>query len=74
MPMSADELGDMRDAFAYNDEDGDGHLSFEEFQNLLDELGAEMSGREARAGFLAIDSDHDGRVELREFIAWWQER
>ena len=44
------------------------------FDSLLDELGAEMSAREARVGFLAIDTDHSGRIEVDEFLSWWTSR
>jgi Ca2+-binding EF-hand superfamily protein len=74
MALSADELRDLQDAFAYNDADEDGRISFEEFESLLDELGAETSSREAHQGFRAIDTDGSGRIDFDEFLSWWTER
>jgi Ca2+-binding EF-hand superfamily protein len=74
MALSADELRDLQDAFAYNDVDGDGRISFEEFESLLDELGAETSPREAHQGFRAIDTNGGGSIEFDEFLSWWTDR
>lgn len=64
---------ELREAFEYNDRDGDGRIELEEFILMLDELEAGMSDREARTGFNEIDSNDDGLIDLREFVAWWRE-
>ena len=68
-----DQLDELREAFEYNDRDGDGRIEPDEFVLMLDELEAGMSEREARTGFEEIDSNDDGLVDFREFVAWWRE-
>ena len=73
-PSADDEqLDELREAFEYNDRDGDGRIELEEFVLMLEELEAGMSAREARTGFNEIDSNDDGLVDFREFVAWWRE-
>ncbi|HEU0225912.1 MAG TPA: EF-hand domain-containing protein [Steroidobacteraceae bacterium] len=62
---------ELREDFAYVDEDGDGLLQVDEFIRFMDELGAEMSDEECRIGFAEIDSDRDGAIQFREFLDWW---
>jgi Ca2+-binding EF-hand superfamily protein len=67
------QLDELREAFDYNDRDGDGRIGLDEFMLMLDELEAGMSAGEARTGFDEIDSNDDGLVDFREFVAWWRE-
>ena len=69
-PVSEREA-ELREDFAYVDEDGDGLLQVGEFIRFMDALGAEMSDEECRIGFEEIDSDRDGVIEFREFLEWW---
>jgi calmodulin len=69
-PLSEREA-ELREDFAYVDEDGDGLLQVDEFIHFMDELGAEMSDEECRIGFAEIDSDRDGAIQFREFLDWW---
>ncbi|HXV40434.1 MAG TPA: EF-hand domain-containing protein [Steroidobacteraceae bacterium] len=69
-PVSEREA-ELREDFAYVDEDGDGLLQVGEFIRFMDELGAEMSDEDCRIGFEEIDSDRDGVIEFREFLDWW---
>ncbi len=65
---------ELKNSFDYNDSNRDGKISLEEFKNMLDELESYVSDGEARIGFSAIDSDHDGAIDFDEFLAWWTER
>ncbi len=67
-PEALQELGED---FEFADGDHDGYIDFAEFTALLDDLGAEMSGKDLRIGFQEIDTDRDGRINLQEFVAWW---
>jgi calmodulin/calcium-binding protein CML/plastin-2 len=68
-----DKVGELREAFEYNDRDGDGMIEIEEFVTMLDELEAGVSAAEARLGFQDIDSNDDGLIDFKEFTAWWTE-
>ena len=46
-----EQLDELRETFDYNDRDGDGRIQLDEFVEMLDELEAEMSGKEARSAF-----------------------
>ena len=73
-PMADDDqLDELREAFEYNDRDGDGKIELDEFVLMLEELEAGMSKRDARTGFNEIDSNDDGLVDFLEFVAWWRE-
>ena len=43
-----EELDELREAFDYNDRDGDGTIQLDEFSAMLDELEAEMSEQRHR--------------------------
>ena len=68
-----EELDELREAFDYNDRDGDGRIQLDEFSDMLDELEAEMSEKEIEIGFKDIDTNDDGRIDFQEFVAWWAE-
>lgn len=67
-------VAELKESFSYNDSNRDGKINLEEFKNMLDELEAYVGDSEARIGFTAIDSDHDGAIDFDEFLAWWTER
>ncbi len=69
--LDPEQLAELREDFDFNDDNGDGRLSFDEFAELLEDLEADMSDDEARIGFDAIDTDGDGAIEFDEFVAWW---
>ena len=62
---------ELRREFTLADLDGDGRISFQEFQQLLAGLEAGMSHADMRIGFTEIDTDRDGFVDRQEFIDWW---
>jgi calmodulin/calcium-binding protein CML/plastin-2 len=68
-----EELDELREAFDYNDRDGDGRIQLDEFSDMLDELEADMSEKEIEIGFKDIDTNDDGRIDFQEFVAWWSE-
>ena len=70
---SEEQLDELREAFDYNDRDGDGRIELGEFAAMLDELEAEMSEQDAEIGFKDIDTNDDGLIDFREFVAWWTE-
>jgi calmodulin len=68
-----EELDELREAFDYNDRDNDGRIQLDEFAAMLDELEADMSGKEIEIGFKDIDTNDDGLVDFAEFVDWWTE-
>jgi calmodulin len=74
MPVTPEEFDELRETFQYNDSDDDGRVDFTEFMSMLNELEADVGLEEARLGFLAIDADKDGAIELDEFVEWWSSR
>ena len=68
-----EELDELREAFDYNDRDGDGRIQLDEFSAMLDELEADMSDKEIEIGFKDIDTNDDGLIDFEEFVAWWAE-
>jgi calmodulin len=68
-----EQLEELRDTFDYNDRDEDGRIELDEFIDMLDELEANMSEQEAKVGFQDIDTNDDGLIDFKEFVAWWTE-
>jgi Ca2+-binding EF-hand superfamily protein len=68
-----EELDELREAFDYNDRDGDGRIQLDEFSAMLDELEAEMTDRDIEIGFKDIDTNDDGLIDFNEFVSWWAE-
>ncbi len=73
MPLDQNQHDELKEAFDFNDANGDGKIEFDEFVSMLTALDAFGSREEARVGFDAVDSDNDGSIDLEEFIAWWSE-
>jgi calmodulin len=68
-----EELDELREAFDYNDRDNDGRIQLDEFAAMLDELEADVSGKEIEIGFKDIDTNDDGLIDFTEFVDWWTE-
>ena len=68
-----EELDELREAFDYNDRDGDGRIQLDEFSAMLDELEAGMTDTDIEIGFKDIDTNDDGLIDFQEFVAWWTE-
>jgi Ca2+-binding EF-hand superfamily protein len=73
-PLNSDELADLAEQFDECDADGDQRIDFIEFSQLLENLGSEVPPTQRSAQFHAIDVDHDGAIDRREFMEWWRSR
>ncbi|KAL5559695.1 hypothetical protein UlMin_035906 [Ulmus minor] len=64
-----DEESDLAKAFKVFDLNGDGFISCEELQNVLERLGLieENSGRDCKSMILAFDANLDGQLDFDEF-------
>ncbi|MCA9670415.1 MAG: EF-hand domain-containing protein [Myxococcales bacterium] len=69
--MEPSELQEIFEAF---DRDNNGKIDYDEFGQLMEALGAELSEQEKRIGFDAIDLNKNALIEFREFAAWWGDR
>ncbi len=69
--LDNDEREELREAFDYNDRNSDGMIQIEEFLEMLEDLEADISDREARIGFQDIDTNDDGLIDFGEFATWW---
>ncbi len=65
---------ELRENFDHFDGDNNGSIDKDEFTNLLDALGADMSAEEVTIGFEIIDTNGNGRIEYGEFFNWWSNR
>jgi calmodulin len=66
-----EKTAELLEDFAYFDQDQDGLMQFDEFEQFMDGIGADMTLEECRIGFAEIDSDRDGAIEFEEFLEWW---
>ncbi len=71
-PLTGAKLEEVRDHFEFCDTDGNGHIDFDEFADLLKILSPESTTAQAAAGFSITDTNSDGYIDFEEFIAWWQ--
>jgi len=65
------DLEELQQDFARVDRNGDGHVNYEEFKELLEGLEAGMTEEEMQIGFRELDTNRDGLIDCQEFIDWW---
>ncbi|OMO60690.1 Calcium-binding EF-hand [Corchorus capsularis] len=66
--VDSDEvLANLKDAFSVYDIDGNGSITAEELQEVLQSLGDECSLAECRKMISGVDSDGDGMIDFEEF-------
>ena len=58
---------EAKSLFDKYDKDGSGLISFDEFRDMLPELGVRMSLPKMRKYFQFCDSDHSGNIDFEEF-------
>jgi Ca2+-binding EF-hand superfamily protein len=69
--MKRDEI---RETFDHFDEDDNGAIDQDEFAELMEALGTEMSDEELAIGFDSVDTNHNGEIDFEEFYNWWNDR
>ena len=64
-------LSDLQEYFGDCDNDGDGRIQYGEFEALLRYLGVRSTDLDLDMWFREIDTDHDGFIDMYEFVAGW---
>jgi Ca2+-binding EF-hand superfamily protein len=62
---------DSREVFDSCDLNGDGFIDSAEFRALLEQLDGDVSSAECQLNFEAADTEGDGYIGFKEFVAWW---
>ncbi len=65
---------EVRETFDHFDEDDNGYIDREEFAEIMQALGTDMSEAELNIGFDSVDTNHNGEIDFDEFYAWWSHR
>jgi calcium-binding protein CML len=72
MPELSDkEIRELRRTFDSYDVNHDGFINPEEFHALLIELDGDVSREECLLDFEVADTEGDGYIGFKEFVAWW---
>lgn len=71
-PLTGDDVADLHAEFASCDADGDGRVTYGEFESLLQSVGSRLSAGQRSNEFSRIDTDSNGLIDLAEFRRWWQ--
>ena len=72
--ISEEQRREYKKVFEQYDTDDNGCIDWDEFRKLLNELGEDMSLEDKLASFNDVDTNHSGRIDFEEFIAWWSKR
>ncbi len=70
--LSQESIDEVRENFAFFDQDGNGFIDIKEFIKLLKTISPNATEEQAVNGFEFIDENGDGLIELEEFVGWWQ--
>jgi calcium-binding protein CML len=64
-------IAESRKVFESFDLNGDGFIDPNEFHLLLLKLEGDVSRGECLLGFEVADTEGDGYIGFKEFVAWW---
>jgi Ca2+-binding EF-hand superfamily protein len=65
------QLAELRKAFDAVDLNHDGFIDQSEFHSLLQKLDGDVSYDECLLDFEIADTEGDGFIGFKEFMAWW---
>ena len=72
--ITEEQRREYKKVFEQYDTDDNDCIDWDEFRKLLNELGEDMSLEDKLASFNDVDTNHSGRIDFEEFIAWWSKR
>jgi len=67
-------MSEVEDIFRHFDKDNSGAIDVKELNALMEALGADIEQAELDIAITALDADGNGKIELDEFRAWWNDR
>ena len=69
--LTETEIAESRRVFESFDLNGDGFIDPNEFHHLLAKLEGDVSQGECLLDFVVADTEGDGYIGFKEFVAWW---
>jgi len=69
--LTETEISESRKVFVSCDLNGDGFIDSAEFRVLLEQLDGDVSSAECLLNFEVVDTEGDGYISFKEFVAWW---
>jgi calmodulin len=67
--LSAEQMGVLKEVFALFDKDGDGNISPDELNGMLEALGQRVTREEIASMFQEADIDANGVIDISDFAA-----
>jgi Ca2+-binding EF-hand superfamily protein len=72
--VSVKDPEEVREIFEHFDRDGNGFIDKKEWRKLLEALDSGFTDEEAKIGLREVDKNGNGKIELEEFMKWWNEQ
>ena len=69
MPLSADQVAELKAAFSQMDANGDGYVTKDELKAMLAGLGESVDEAVVNEMIALADTNGDGKVDFNEFVA-----
>jgi calcium-binding protein CML len=69
--LTETDIAESRRVFESFDLNGDGFIDTDEFHVLLNKLDGDVSRAECLLDFEVADTEGDGYIGFKEFVAWW---
>ena len=69
MPLSADQVAELKAAFSQMDANGDGYVTKDELKAMLAGLGETVDEAVVNEMIALADTNGDGKVDFNEFVA-----
>ena len=74
MPLSKQQIEEIKEIFNLFDADGSGHISHNEMATVMRAMGLTPSKAQLKEIIKQIDTNNDGSIQWNEFLAMMQEK